>query len=126
MQRKTQQRDAIRQAFEAAGRPLSPQEALDAARIQVPALGVATVYRNIKTLLEEKWLQEVELPGLPSRYELANKDHHHHFHCHQCDRVFEVENCPGELGRLAPQGFQLETHEIILYGMCQQCVVEAP
>lgn len=121
MQRKTQQRDAIREAFEVAGRPLSPQETLDAARLQVPALGVATVYRNIKSLLKEGWLQEVELPGQPSRYERADKAHHHHFHCHRCDRVYEVDDCPGDIRKLVPEGFQLETHEIILYGTCQEC-----
>ena len=126
MQRKTQQRDAIRQALEAAGRPLSPQAILEAARDEVPGLGVATVYRNIKSLLEEGWLQTVDLPGAPSGYELANKDHHHHFHCQACDRVFEIEDCPGDIRGLTPDGFRLEAHEIILYGTCDTCLDGGP
>lgn len=85
-------------------------------------MGIATVYRNVKVLLEDGWLQPVELPGAPSRYEVAGKHHHHHFHCRQCDKVYEVEDCPADLEHLTPAGFELETHEIILYGTCSQCV----
>jgi Fur family ferric uptake transcriptional regulator len=125
VQRRTQQREAIRQAIEAADRPLSPQEILDAAQEDVPGLGIATVYRAIKHMVDDGSLHTVELPGAPSRYETAGKHHHHHFHCRSCDRVFEVEDCPGSLKQLTPDGFQLETHEIILYGLCNGCA-DAP
>ncbi len=122
IRRRTQQRQAIRNALEESGRPLSPQEILDQAQDAVPGLGIATVYRNIKALLESGWLEEVTLPGAASRYEVANKDHHHHFHCRACDKVYEVEDCPGDLQNLAPPGFRLEGHEIIIYGLCAGCV----
>ena len=51
MERSTRQRTAIRDALEAAQRPLLPQEVLDAAQAQVPSLGIATVYRNLKQLV---------------------------------------------------------------------------
>jgi len=119
--RSTRQRTAVRDAFQAAGRPLGPQEVLAAAQRRVPRLGIATVYRHIKALLEEGWLREVELPGAPSRYEVDDKEHHHHFHCRKCDGVFEVDACPGNLKRMAPRGFRVEAHEIILYGVCKRC-----
>jgi Fur family transcriptional regulator, ferric uptake regulator len=122
-QRKTLQRTAIRAAIEAADRPLSPQEILGAAQSEAPGIGIATIYRNIKNLVEEGWLHTVDLPGAASRYEVAGKDHHHHFHCRGCDKVFEVEHCPGRVGELAPRGFQPETHDIILYGLCPACAV---
>ena len=121
MQRRTRQRAAIREAIEGAGRPLSPQEILDAAQGDIPGLGVATVYRTIRALVDEEWLREVELPGEASRYEVAHLDHHHHFHCNQCDRVFDMDRCPGSLRELAPRGFRVESHEIILYGCCPEC-----
>lgn len=121
MQRRTQQRGAIRSALQTADRPLSPQEILGAARDDVPGLGIATVYRNVKNLIDDGWLRAVELPGTPSRYEVAGKRHHHHFHCQRCDRVFEVEECPGSLQDLTPADFELDAHEIILYGTCSTC-----
>ena len=119
--RQTQQRAAIRQALLDAGRPLSHEEVLGAAQLRCPGLGIATVYRNVRLLREQGWLSEVELPGVPSRYEVAQKAHHHHFHCVSCDRIFEVEDCPGNLKQLAPSGFLVQRHEIILYGLCPAC-----
>ncbi len=121
MQRNTQQRAAIRRAFERADRPLSPAEALIVAQETVPGLGIATVYRNVKALVERQWLAEVVLPGAPSRYEVAGKLHHHHFRCRICDRVFEVEACPPDFTTLTPRGFRLESHDITLFGRCADC-----
>jgi Fur family transcriptional regulator, ferric uptake regulator len=121
MQRETRQRQAIRRAFTEAGHPLSPKELHEAARSFVQGLGIATVYRNLNALQEEGWIEAVELPGQPPRYEVAGKDHHHHFHCRSCDRVYEVEGCPGNVASVTPDGFQLEDHEMVLYGLCVRC-----
>lgn len=121
MDRNTNQRRAIREAMEAAGRPLSPMELLEAAKAHAPKLGIATVYRTVKSLVEEGWLKTVELPGHPPRYELSHIAHHHHFHCTHCGRVFDVPGCPGDLKGLAPAGFSVERHDIVLYGRCPEC-----
>jgi Fur family ferric uptake transcriptional regulator len=123
--RDTSQRRAIRQVLEASDRPLTAPEILEAAQVEVPGLGVATVYRTVKALQLDGLLHQVELPGDVPRYELSGKDHHHHFHCRMCKRVFEVEACPGELTHLTPPGFSLETHEVILYGRCATCAPRA-
>ncbi len=121
MERSTRQRAAIGAALAAAGRPLLPLEVLEAARQQVPALGIATVYRQLKQLVDEGRLRIVELPGENPRYELRGHGHHHHFQCRSCARVFDVHACPGDLGRLAPAGFMVEDHELTLYGRCRDC-----
>jgi Fur family ferric uptake transcriptional regulator len=121
MERNTRQRDAIRRVFEEIGRPLGPQEVLDAARDHVSGIGIATVYRTINALVESKWLQIVELPGAPPRYERATDLHHHHFRCRACDRVFEIDGCPGNLATMVPKGFSLEAHDVVLYGRCATC-----
>ncbi len=121
MIRKTKQREAIRDVIREAGRPVGPEEILSLAREKVPGLGLATVYRAVKGLTEEGWLQTVELPGEPPRYERSGIGHHHHFHCRECGRVYDVQGCPGNLQALAPPGFRLEDHEVILYGLCSDC-----
>ena len=123
MERSTKQREAIRSAIGAAGRPLSPAEMLGAAREEVPGLGQATVYRTIRAMVEEGSLHAVELPGEPARYELseAASSHHHHFRCDQCERVFDIEGCPLGVEQIAPKGFQVRDHEVILYGTCAEC-----
>ncbi|MEM7355222.1 MAG: transcriptional repressor [Acidobacteriota bacterium] len=119
--RRTQQRDAIRKAFEDNPRPLGPQEILDLALETAPGLGIATVYRTVKKFLRDGVIQPVELPGAPNRYELTGLDHHHHFCCRACDKVFDVDGCPDRVSELAPEGFQLESHEVVLYGVCSTC-----
>jgi len=121
MERNTRQRGAIRRAFQRADRPLGTGEVLELARGEVGGLGIATVYRNIRTLVNESWLAVVELPGEVPRYEVQGKGHHHHFRCRQCDRVYEVPGCVGALNDIVPAGFTLESHELVLYGLCADC-----
>jgi Fur family transcriptional regulator, ferric uptake regulator len=121
MERSTRQRGAIRAVIDAAGRPLSPQEVLGAAQAEVPALSLATVYRNLKLLLDAGEIAAVSLPGDSPRYEATHTGHHHHFQCTECQRVFDVHACPGDLSGLAPAGFTVEHHELTLYGRCEGC-----
>lgn len=121
MERNTRQRDAIRRAFSDAGVPLSPREVLERASRRARGLGLATVYRSIRALVDQGVLVPVELPGESARYELSGKGHHHHFSCTRCQRVFEVEGCPGNLKSLTPPGFQLVGHDLVLFGLCDTC-----
>lgn len=121
MERATRQRAAINEAIVMAGRPLLPEEILDAARNLVPGMALATVYRNLKLLAEDGQIRAVELPGENTRYEPADQAHHHHFQCRVCARVFDVQACPGGLAALAPRGFTVEHHELTLYGTCGDC-----
>ena len=117
----TRQKDAIRSVFEKVKRPLTHQEILELASETVSGIGIATVYRNVKKLTEEGFLKLVEVPGFPSRFELANLDHHHHFQCQVCEKLFDIAGCPGDLSGLTPQGFETVSHDITLYGACSDC-----
>jgi Fur family transcriptional regulator, ferric uptake regulator len=119
--RDTRQRRAVREVFETADRPIGPQEVLARAEQKVPGLGIATVYRTIRALVEKGWLHPVQLTGESPRYERAGMHHHHHFHCRGCDGVYDVAGCPPDVTRLAPPGFVLEQHEIVLRGLCSAC-----
>lgn len=121
MERDTSQRRAIRKVLEEANRPLGPHEVLEAAKARVPGLGIATVYRALKGFVDEGVLAPVELPGESVRYETAGRAHHHHFHCRDCQRVFEVETCGFDVSVVAPRAFRVERHDIVLYGLCADC-----
>lgn len=124
--RDTEQQRAIRTAFENAGRPLSVDEVHRYAREHSPTLGLSTVYRAISRLSEDGTLVPVSVPGQPDRHELASSatEHHHHFHCESCDRVFDVHACPGGLANMLPSGFELTGHELSLKGRCIDCATE--
>ena len=121
MERSTRQRTAIAQALAAVGQPLLPQELLLEAQKTVPSLSLATVYRNLKGLVEDGVVDAVSLPGQATRYESHRHHHHHHFHCKSCHKVFDIDACPGDLGHLLPPGYRLEAHELTFYGRCAAC-----
>lgn len=104
-----------------ATRPLTPDEIRVAAARRVRGLGIATVYRALRQLVDGGDALVVEVPGVAPRYERAGRGHHHHFHCRACGQVFEVDGCPGDVGRIAPPGFRVDGHEIVLFGTCASC-----
>jgi Fur family ferric uptake transcriptional regulator len=123
--RNTKQRQIIQQVLTEAGRPLSIDEILRAAQRQKPSLGIATVYRNVKDLVEDGNAVAVDLPGEGPRYELAGKGHHHHFRCSSCAKVFETKACIGKLRGLVPRQFEITGHNLVLYGRCPDCLARA-
>lgn len=120
-QRQTKQRIAIEAVFEETPRPLSPAEVHELAGQTVENLGIATVYRALNDMVEEKILRVVELPGLSSRYEKSGLKHHHHFHCNTCDKVYDLEGCLLKNNLNLPEGFNVISHDITLSGICPQC-----
>lgn len=121
MDRSTPQREAIRSLFTPEGRPLSPAEILEIASRRIPTLSQATVYRTLRALEEAGEIVPVEFPSEPARYEMAGKDHHHHFRCESCGKAFEAHGCAGDLSPMVPSGFTVTRHEITLYGLCDRC-----
>ncbi len=123
--RSTRQREAIRAAFLNADRPLSPEEALHYAQERMASVSVATMYRNIHALVAENWLVPVEIPSSSPRYEVAGKEHHHHFQCTTCGKTFELDGCALQLDPKLPDGFMATHHEFFLYGRCASCPTAA-
>ncbi len=121
-QRHTRQRDVIVAVIREATGPLTVNEILHRAQERVPGLGVATVYRTLKLLHEGGKITTVILPSGETRYESTGLGHHHHFHCRVCDEVYDLEDCPVQIPtRELSNGFQVESHELTLYGICSTC-----
>ena len=127
LRRNTRQRHAIRTVFETAARPLGIDEVLSAAQVAVPGMGVATVYRNIKHLVDSGWLEPVELPGEPPRYEPCGVSaNRHYFRCRRCQRVYRLANgTVAGLNDLLPNRFELTEHQLILHGQCNECAEQS-
>ena len=121
MKRKTSQREAIEQVFSRQDRPLSVAAILKTGRAIVGSLNQATVYRNLKIMVEKGSLQQINHPSLGTLYERTSKGHHHHFYCRGCNRIFEVPGCALNLAKAVPDGFVLEDHLIYLSGFCPTC-----
>ncbi len=121
MKRKTNQRNAIQEVFLKIDRPLGISEILETGRRAVGSLNQATVYRNLKLLVQSGWLEKINSPELGTLYEIAGKEHHHHFQCRSCDRLFEISGCAFNGPGTTPPGFVIERHEVYLFGLCAGC-----
>jgi len=120
----TQQKLVLGGVFERARRPLTPAEIWEEARKEIPSLGIATVYRAIKQFVAEGQVRPVDVPGAAPHYESAARHHHHFFLCQQCKRLFDLIGCVRGVKALAPDGFHVKHHEIVLYGECASCSEE--
>lgn len=118
----TPQKLLVLKVIESCDRPLTPAEICELAQKELPKLGIATVYRAIKQFTEEGSVRLVDVPGAPPHYEHASRHHHHFFLCNQCRRLFDLIGCVRGVNALAPKGFQVQRHEIVLYGDCDRCV----
>lgn len=121
--RQTKQKAGIIKAMELAERPLSPLEIQGLAQKEVPLLSLATVYRVIRSLVADKAIVPIAVPGEPDRYETVHRaaHHHHHFLCDSCDRVFDIPGCGLRIDTQLPGGFSIARHEVMLYGSCGDC-----
>ena len=122
MQSKTNQQAAILSVLDDLGRPVTPKELLESAAIKSPGLGLATVYRALKKMVKSGEVRKVEVAGLPPHYERERDEHHHFFVCEDCNKMFDIDGCSGGLNKLLPQGFKMNSHEVIIYGSCRDCI----
>jgi len=97
---------------------MTPAEIWTVARTLSPGLGIATVYRALRILMDMGAVEVVEIPGAPPHYERKHPQHHHHFLCEVCQKVFEIEACTSGIDQLAPAGYTVKRHSLTLYGVC--------
>lgn len=114
--------DILRQA----GQPLTAQDIHERAMQNHAGIGLATVYRTLKTFMSQGDIAQVEIPGASPCYEPTDRGHHHHFVCQHCRQVFDLQGCVHDLDELAPEDFRVERHEIVLYGVCPSCGQDEP
>ena len=121
MKRMTKQRLAILKCLAETERPLFIEEILAYAANEIPQINLSTIYRTIKTLIEEGKIDLIELPGEKSCYAVRQNGHRHYFLCNSCSKTYFINKCPKGLLEIVPQGFYLLGHSITLNGFCQEC-----
>ncbi len=123
--RNTKQRAIIEEVLKEAGRPVNTTDIFILSSKKHKNIGIATIYRTLKKLLEENKIVTASIPGDTPYYEMAHKHHHHHFKCDKCGTVIDVEDCLLDEKKLKKSllksGLRLKNHDITLYGTCNIC-----
>jgi Fur family ferric uptake transcriptional regulator len=121
--RVTPQRRAILEVFTPDTGHLSADQVYERAAKEVPEIARATVYNTLADLLEAGLLRKVDGLGAVL-YELSVDEGHHHFHCSDCGKLFDVN--PGGAGGLdLPGGFRVDRTQIMFEGLCSDCAAKA-
>ncbi|NLC37423.1 MAG: transcriptional repressor, partial [Alcaligenaceae bacterium] len=87
-------------------------------------IGLATVYRVLTQFEQAGILVRSQFDGGKAVFELNDGDHHDHLICTHCNKVVEFsdEKIETRQYKVAEEhGFVLESHTMMLYGMCPDC-----
>lgn len=123
--KRSEQREAILEAFLRSERHLSVDDLLRLARKRRPEVGRTTVYRTLKLLQAAGLATELVLQG-ETRFEREYKrQHHDHFICKECGEILEFSS--EEIERIQEQvaadiGFLIDGHRHQIFGYCRDCV----
>jgi len=121
----TAQRLAIADVLLTSERHLSAEEVAQEVSSRGRAVGTATVYRAIDTLLESGLLVERDFGEGFRRFEPARDiPHHEHLVCTQCGKVEEFRD--ERLERMTTivaesRGFARQRHRLVIHGVCREC-----
>ena len=101
----------------------SPEEVYARVKKKVPAISLATVYKNIHLFVESGVFREVSLHHGSVRVEI-NGEAHHHMVCSKCRKITDIGE--KDLGLVAkrrrlPGGFLVERYAVDVIGVCANC-----
>ena len=119
----THQRQVLYEVMQGMDGHPSPEEIYARVKRKIPAISLATVYKNIHLFVESGVLREVSLHHGSRRVEMNETDHHHMV-CSQCKTICDVNakelGLPAQRKRL-PGGFLVERYAVDVIGICAKC-----
>lgn len=121
----TRQREEIAKTFLDSPHHLSAEELYRQIQKAHPELGLSTIYRTLKLLVESGLASRREFGDGITRYEpTSGGQHHDHLICINCGAIIEFENQKIEelQNEVAEKNdFTVLRHKLELYGYCQKC-----
>ena len=90
---------------------------------KLPRISLATVYRNLNSLVAEGRIRTLLLDEQGARFD-PETSQHDHFVCERCGRVVDLflrRARQVDLSSLARQGYVVRTHDVTVHGICQVC-----
>ena len=126
VQRRSKQRDAILENLCSRYDHPTAEDLYFSLKPQIPALSLATVYRNLAQLEADGKIIRIE-SGTTKRYD-GNVNLHYHLTCLDCGGVYDIflnDDCG--LTQKAAEGFdgKIISHSVLFTGYCPSCSNQA-
>jgi Fur family peroxide stress response transcriptional regulator len=119
----THQRQVLYEVMKTMHGHPSPEEVYARMKKKVPAISLATVYKNIHLFVESGVFSKVSMHHGSLRVEM-NDTAHHHMVCSKCKAITDIGE--KELGLVTkrdklPGGFLVERYAVDVIGICAKC-----
>ena len=87
-----------------------------------PSISLATIYKNINSMLEKLFVCEVKVPHQKSVYELT-KELHSHVVCSNCNAIEDITLNTSLIFSEAckKSEYTLDNIEVVFTGLCKKC-----
>ena len=117
----TPQRLAIIQLMHQAGH-ISIEELYQSIREKFSSISLATLYKNVNTMLDVSLIREVKIAGQKTKYEIE-KESHAHVVCKSCGELKDIAVDPLSLlkNSMAVSQYKLNEVSIVVSGICPEC-----
>jgi Fur family peroxide stress response transcriptional regulator len=119
--RATAQRLMIYQAIEDAGH-IDIDSLYDVLKKKIPSLSLATIYKNMHSLVGKEIITEVSIAGQKTMYEVSIDNHVHHV-CEKCGHVEDIRFNTMELLDSIQElaGKNISDCKLTVFGTCTNC-----
>ena len=119
----THQRQVLYEVMKTMHGHPSPEEVYARVKKKVPAISLATVYKNIHLFVESGVFRKMSVHHGSVRVEM-NEHAHHHLVCSKCKAIAAIDEVA--LGKLPkrqkmPGGFLVERYSVDVIGVCAKC-----
>ncbi len=91
--------------------------------LKYPSISLATIYKNINSMLEKLFVREVKIPNRKSVYELT-KEYHSHLVCKKCNEVMDISI---DINKFVDEveeknGYEISETNLVFLGTCKKCL----
>lgn len=126
----TPQRHIVLKVMASSHGHLTPEAIYEKSRLEDSGIGRVTVYRTLDLLSKLNLVCRVHAEGRCRSYMMRRPtEHHHHLVCSGCGKVVDFTNCSLikiEEKLSQESGFAIKGHLLEFYGVCPDCVMNAP
>lgn len=93
-----------------------------AIRQKFASISLATLYKNIHTMMDVSLVREIKIPGQKTKYEIE-KEAHAHVMCKCCGELKDIPFNPSSLLKTSMDISHYEANEvsIVISGTCPEC-----
>jgi len=119
----THQRQVLYEVMQGMSGHPSPEEVYARVKKKIPAISLATVYKNINLFVESGVFRKMSMHHGSVRVEM-NSQAHHHMVCSKCKVITDIGE--KDLGLVStrtrlPGGFLVERYAVDVIGLCPKC-----